>query len=302
MISCEPKYLEATNQGILSQKIEQAFQILDSCTLCPRQCKVNRNKDEKGFCSTGKKAVVASFAPHFGEEPMLVGNSGSGTIFFTHCNLKCTFCQNYDISIQGAGEMASEEQLASVMLYLKREGCHNINFVTPTHVVPQILKSLELAAKSGLDIPLVYNCSGYESVDTLKILDGIVDIYMPDFKFWDAEPAKMACDAPDYPQKAKAALKEMHRQVGELTMDENGIAVKGLLVRHLVMPKNLANTKKIVQFIKTEISPATYINVMSQYRPMGGAHKVKEFSRSVTSQEFLTARNIAKDAGLNIIR
>ncbi|MCP4023963.1 MAG: radical SAM protein, partial [Desulfobacteraceae bacterium] len=275
---------------------------INNCTLCPRECKVNRNKDEKGFCTTGKQAWISSFAPHFGEEPMLVGAKGSGTIFFTHCNLKCIFCQNFDISIQGSGEAASEEQIASIMLYLQKLGCHNINFVTPTHVVPQILSALEIAAQNGLNIPLVYNSSGYENVETLKLFDGIIDIYMPDFKFWNSKAAKTACDAKDYPEKAKAAVKEMFRQVGDLKMDKDGVAVKGLLVRHLVMPQGLANTRQIVDFLKNEVSPHTYINIMSQYRPAGDAFKIESLSRSITASEYKAARQMAKDAGLNIVR
>ncbi len=296
-------YVTYQKEGILTRRADKAGQILLACRLCPRRCGVNRLEQEKGYCAAGDKAIVASFCPHFGEEPPLVGTNGSGTIFFSFCNLMCCFCQNYDISHKGEGEAADPSQLAAVMLHLKNIGCHNINFVTPTHVVPQILAALDIAADSrnGLDIPLVYNSSGYDSVDTLKLLDGIIDIYMPDFKFWDAAVAEMTCEAPDYPETARAALKEMHRQTGDLEIDQNGIARSGLLVRHLVMPENLSGTENVMTFLKEEISADTYVNVMSQYRPVGEAHKFKSLSRSVSAAEFREAVRIANDLNLNII-
>jgi putative pyruvate formate lyase activating enzyme len=262
---------------------------------------VSRTENEKGYCNTGRTAFVSIFSPHFGEEPMLVGTKGSGTIFFTHCNLKYRFCQNYDISIQGSGGPVTEDQIVSVMIYLQKLGCHNINLVTPTHVVSHILKALEIAAKNGLHIPLIYNCSGYESLDTLKIMDGVVDIYMPDFKFWDPGNAQISYEAQDYPEKAKAALKEMFRQTDDLKMDKKNVVVSGLLVRHLVMPEDFANTGEIIKFIREEVSLSTYINVMSQYRPMGEACDIPAL-RPITKKEFRSALQTAKDTGLNLIR
>lgn len=302
MDTCIPKYIKTKQKGWLSKKINLSSALLASCTLCPRQCKKDRTKNEKGYCSTGKKAVVSSWAPHFGEEPQLVGNKGSGTIFFSNCNLKCIFCQNYDISIQGMGQEADDEQIASIMLYLQNTGCHNINLVTPSHVVPQILKALDIAIDCGLNIPLVYNCSGYESIDTLRILKDVIDIYMPDFKFWKPALSKKYCHAPDYPQTARKAIKEMADQVGDLKVDKNGIACSGLLVRHLVMPGNLEDTCHILKFLKEKISPHTHVNIMSQYRPMGDAFKVKELSRPVTPEEFRKALHMAKKLNLTIIR
>ncbi|WP_291347126.1 radical SAM protein [Desulfobacula sp.] len=283
------------------KKIKQSSARLASCTLCPRQCEVDRTREEKGYCSTGQKAVVSSFAPHFGEEPQLVGDKGSGTIFFSHCNLKCIFCQNYDISVNGMGQEADDEQIASIMLYLQKKGCHNINLVTPSHVVPQILKALDIAVGFGLNIPLVYNCSGYESIDTLRILEDIIDIYMPDFKFWEPEISKLCCNARDYPQVAKKAIKEMQDQVGDLKVDKSGIACSGLLVRHLVMPGNLEGTYQILKFLKEKVSSHTHVNIMSQYRPMGDACRIKELSRPVTPEEFRKAVRMAKNFNLEII-
>jgi putative pyruvate formate lyase activating enzyme len=244
---------------------------------------------------------VASFSPHFGEEQVLVGEKGSGTIFFSHCNLKCVFCQNYDISVTGAGREVDDEQIAFMMLDLQRSGCHNINLVTPSHVVPQILNAVNIAAESGLHIPLVYNSSGYDSLDTLKLLKGVVDIYMPDFKFRDPDSANRFCRAKDYPDVAKKAIKEMHDQVGDLKMDRNGIACSGLLVRHLVMPGTLADTRWILKFLKEEISAHTHVNIMSQYRPMGEAFKFKALSRPVTAKEFRTALNMAGEFNLTVV-
>lgn len=229
-------YLTLHGQGKLIDRITEANKRLSPCRVCPRHCEVDRLADEKGICKTGAKAFVSSYAPHFGEESPLVGSSGSGTIFFTNCNLLCLFCQNYDISHLEQGVATDSGQLASMMISLQRQGCHNINFVTPSHVVPQILAALPKAIEKGLNVPLVYNSSGYDSVETLELLEGIVDIYMPDFKFWNRETAKRYAKAPDYPEEAREALREMHRQVGDLVLDNEGVAVKGLLVRHLVMP------------------------------------------------------------------
>ncbi|MBU8848153.1 MAG: radical SAM protein [Desulfobacterales bacterium] len=296
-----PKYIATKQKGALSEKIVQSRKLLHHCTLCPRKCKIDRLAGEFGICSTGEQAMVSSYAPHFGEEPPLVGNNGSGTIFFTNCSLKCCFCQNYEISFKGDGQKASIGQIASIMLHLKKIGCHNINLVTPTHVVPQFLQALDVAIENGLDIPVIYNSSGYESLETLKILDGIIDIYMPDFKFWNSKIANKACHAPDYPEITKQAIKEMHRQVGNLKMDDLNIAVSGLLVRHLVLPENMAGTYYVMKFLNEEISNNTYVNVMSQYHPVKKANKIKELMRPITPEEFRTALETTRSFGLNII-
>ena len=294
----EPAYLETFNKGTLAKKIEAAFEILKSCTLCPRRCGVDRLAGETGICKTGDKAYVSSFNPHFGEEDPLVGSRGSGTIFFTHCNLLCNFCQNYDISHLGHGEAVSNEQLAGIMLHLHKGGCHNINFVTPTHVVPQILSALEIAIENGLSAPLVYNSGGYDSVETLKLLDGIFDIYMPDFKFWDPEVAKTTCNAEDYPKVAQKALIEMHRQVGDLVVDEAGIARRGILLRHLVLPRGLAGTREIMRFVARKISLNTYVNIMPQYRPCGRADEVEELAVYLSQTDYKKALQEATEEGI----
>jgi putative pyruvate formate lyase activating enzyme len=272
---------------------------LHSCCLCPRQCKVDRTGHKKtGICKTLEKARVSSFHPHFGEEAPLVGIHGSGTIFFTHCNLLCNFCQNYDISHLGVGQEVTDEQLAFMMLSLQQEGCHNINFVTPSHVVPQILSAVERACARGLTIPLVYNSGGYDRVETLQLLDGVFDIYMPDFKFWDSGIAEIACNASDYPEVAGRSIREMYRQVGDLVLDEKGVAQRGLLVRHLVLPDGRAGTREIMRFISQEISTATYVNIMSQYRPCGNLAGIKWLKRSVSRSEFADALSVAKAEGI----
>jgi putative pyruvate formate lyase activating enzyme len=242
---------------------------------------------------------VSSYSPHFGEEDPLVGKGGSGTIFMTHCNLGCVFCQNYEISHLSQGVPVSSSDLAQMMLSLQRRGCHNVNFVTPTHMVPQILEALPEAIEQGLTVPLVYNCGGYEEVETLRLLDGIFDIYMPDFKFWDSEQSTRFCSAPDYPEKARAAVKEMHRQVGDLVLDQTGIAQRGLLIRHLVMPDGIAGTREIMRFLAKEISRETYVNVMNQYRPCGEAHKFPELRRPITAEEFRDAIRAAQEEGID---
>ncbi|MDL1956753.1 MAG: radical SAM protein [Candidatus Desulfofervidus auxilii] len=293
-----PRYVRAYEDGSLEKKIEEAYKILEKCTLCPRECKVNRLKGEKGICKTGELPIVSSFFAHFGEEDPLVGKHGSGTIFISRCNLLCMYCQNYEISHLGEGREITLDIFAQIMLSLQEQGCHNINIVTPTHVVPQLLGALKIAVERGLSIPLVYNTSGYDKVETLKILDGIVDIYMPDFKYWDPKVAKRYSKAPDYPEVARKALKEMHRQVGDLRINEQGIAEEGLLVRHLVLPHGLANTKEIMEFIANEISPNTYVNVMAQYRPCGEAYKDSYLNRSLTLEEYEEALKAAIKAGI----
>ncbi len=299
MTNHRPAYIGALKDGTLKKRVAQALSSLDHCTLCPRKCGVDRNADETGVCNTGRLALVASHGPHFGEEQPLVGKSGSGTIFFTHCNLRCLFCQNYSISHQGEGLEVDDEQLASIMLDLAKKGCHNINFVTPSHVVPQILSALYLAAQKGLSVPLVYNSGGYDDVDTLCLLDGIVDIYMPDFKFWDGNVAQDTCDAPDYPEVAKKAIAEMHRQVGDLIIDEKSqLAIKGLLVRHLVLPGGLSGTAAIMRFLAESISKGTYVNVMAQYRPCGRAKEISALANALSPAEYDLAVGQARAAGL----
>jgi putative pyruvate formate lyase activating enzyme len=258
---------------------------------------VDRVAGEVGVCRIGRRAVVASYGPHFGEEAPLVGSRGSGTIFFSGCNLRCLFCQNSDISQSREGAEVSPERLAAVMLDLQRQGCHNLNFVTPTHVVPQLLEAVELAAGEGLRLPLVYNCGGYESLATLRLLDGVVDIYMPDAKYDDAAVGERLSGAPNYPAVNRAALAEMHRQVGDLALDERGVAVRGLLVRHLVLPENLAGTAGIMAFLG-ELSRNTYVNVMAQYRPCHRAYQEPILGRRPTPEEYAAALRAAREAGL----
>ena len=284
---------------MLQDRIDKAVELMKSCSVCPRECHVDRLSGELGLCRTGAKAKVASLHAHFGEEAPLVGDSGSGTIFFRSCNLLCTFCQNFDISHDAEGGEVEPKDLAVMMLSLQRRGCHNINFVTPSHVVPQILQALAIAVENGLHVPLVYNTGGYDKVETVKILDDIFDIYMPDFKFWDAPWAEKFCNAPDYRKIVTAAIKEMHRQVGDLAVDESGIAVKGLLVRHLVMPNDAANTREIMTFLADKISRDTYVNVMDQYHPCGRAFGDPSINRRITRGEYLTALRYAKEAGLH---
>jgi len=278
--------------------MKQQVDTLKACTICPRKCGVNRLENEIGHCKTGRQAIVSGFHPHFGEEPELVGNHGSGTIFFSYCNLLCNFCQNFDISHLGDGRSVTDTDLAEIMLELQRMGCQNINLVTPTHVAPQIFTALDIARNKGLTAPIVYNSSGYDRVSSLKILEGLVDIYMPDFKFWSTEVAELTCNAPDYPDVARKAITEMHRQVGPLRTDRAGIARKGLLVRHLVLPENLAGTREISEFIVNYIAPDTYVNIMPQYRPCGLAHNVARLNRRLKAKEYLAAIKIARDQGL----
>ncbi len=283
---------------MLGERVAAARKVLRNCTLCPRRCGVDRLAGETGICKTGAKAWISSFNPHFGEEAPLVGTGGSGTIFFTHCNLLCIFCQNYDISHLGCGQEVEPDQLAAVMLELQRSGCHNINFVTPSHVVPQILDALEIAAAAGLRLPLVYNSGGYDLVSTLQLLDGIVDIYMPDFKFWDEKVAAEACDAPDYPEVARRALIEMHRQVGDLVIDAHGVASRGLLIRHLVLPGSMAGTREVMRFIAGSVSPDSYVNIMAQYRPCGRAAEMKGLEEFPTTSDYTEAVRAAKEEGI----
>jgi len=292
-------YLELYHNVKLAERVEAANTLLKNCQVCPRHCGINRLAEETGECHTGKLAVVSSYGPHFGEEAPLVGKHGSGTIFFTNCNLKCLLCQNYSISQLGDGTEVTDEELARIMLALQARGCHNINFVSPTHVIPQILKGLEIAINLGLRLPLVYNSGGYDSAETLEILDGIIDIYMPDMKYSDERTAEELSDIKNYPAINQAAIKEMHRQVGDLKIDEDGIAIRGLLIRHLVLPHGLAGTKEIMKFIAEDISINSYVSVMAQYHPCYKAFQVPQLSRPLSKQEFLEATELAKRAGLN---
>lgn len=296
-----PNYRLAFENNLIDYKIDQAYEIIKNCTLCPRNCKINRLENELGICNTGKHAKIASYGPHFGEESPLVGKRGSGTIFFSNCNLLCNFCQNFDISHLGNGREITDYELADIMLYLQDLGCHNINLVTPSHVVPQFLEGLKIACGKGLNIPLVYNTSAYDNLETIQLLDGIVDIYMPDFKFWDGKSSAEACKAENYPEIAKIAIREMQRQVGILKPDDEGIAFKGLLIRHLVMPNNIADIRSIMRFIAKEISPLSYINIMAQYRPCYEASAFENISRPITKLEFDEAIKIAKEEGLERI-
>lgn len=295
----EPAYIALYEKGELQERIDALREILKECRLCPRECKVNRLDGEKGYCQAGADLVISSAFPHFGEEPPLVGYYGSGTIFLTNCNLRCIFCQNYDISHLGQGERITGSELAQYMIGLQRRGCHNINFVTPTHYVPQIVAVLPEAIGLGLEVPLVYNCGGYESLEVIRLLDGIVDIYMPDAKFSREEDATQYCNAPNYPQVMQKILLEMHRQVGDLMLDERGIAYRGLLIRHLVMPNGVAGTKETLSFIAKRLSVHSYVNVMDQYRPLYRSGEYPEIDRRITYLEYREAIKIAKGEGLH---
>jgi putative pyruvate formate lyase activating enzyme len=326
----EPAYLHLLRSGELERRVRSALDDLESCTVCPRDCRVDRlhavyPEAERGemldavrtlgraprstasthiakgtACFTGRYARVASAFPHFGEEDCLRGWNGSGTIFFSFCNLRCVFCQNWDISQGGEGREVLPEDLARIMLDLQESGCHNLNFVTPEHVVPQVLEGLLIAAEAGLRLPVVYNTSAYDSLRSLKLLDGVVDMYMPDFKYWDPAKARRYLKAEDYPEAARRAIREMHRQVGPLRFDRNGLGVRGLLVRHLVMPGGFEDAREIFRFLAVEVSPHTYVNIMGQYRPAGGleGEKHPELCRRPHEREIRAAREFAEAEGL----
>ena len=294
-----PAYLHLYEKGELKHRIAALEAMLTACTLCPRRCQINRLDGEKGYCQAGRDLSVSSVFPHHGEEPPLVGRHGSGTIFFAHCNLRCVFCQNYEISHLGAGERVTTDQMAGYMVRLQEIGCHNINFVTPTHFAPQIMAALPAAIEAGLRVPLVYNCGGYESMEVIRLLDGMVDIYMPDVKFFSPDVTERLCNAPDYPQVIRSVLKEMHRQVGDLVMDSRGIAERGLLIRHLVMPRRLAGTEEVMRFIAEELSPQSYVNIMAQYRPVYRAGEFPDVNRRITPSEFHEAVEIARRQGIH---
>jgi putative pyruvate formate lyase activating enzyme len=298
MSSFEPAYLSLLRSGELARRVAEAFSHLQSCDICARRCLINRRAEERGVCRTGERAMVSSYGPHLGEEDPLRGWRGSGTIFFTRCNLKCQYCQNYEISQAGSADELEPEELAAVMLQLQAAGCHNINLVSPSHVMPQIMAALLIAAQAGLRLPLVYNTGGYDSMSMLRLLDGIVDIYMPDMKYADTTIGERYSKVPDYPEVNQAAVREMHRQVGDLEIDEDGLATRGLLVRHLVLPGELAGTAQIVRFLATQVSPDTYLNVMDQYCPAHRAGQYPELNRRITRQEYRAAVTMALDAGL----
>jgi len=296
-----PAYLELHATGELARRAGQAVAALSDCVECPRRCRVDRLRDEVQVCGTGRRARLSAAFPHFGEEDCLRGWRGSGTIFFASCSLKCVFCQNHDTSQGDGGREVEAAELAEVMLALQRRGCHNINLVTPEHVVPQLLEALVVAADGGLELPLVYNTSGYDTVETLRRLDGVVDVYMPDFKVWTRESARRYLKAKDYPEVARAALREMHRQVGPLVVDPDGLARRGVLVRHLVMPGLGEETAQIFRFLAEELSPETYVNVMDQYHPDHQTARTPEIDRRPTGAELERARRDFFAAGLTRI-
>ncbi len=288
-----PLYLD--NLALLKERVEELYEVLSNCRLCPRECGVNRFR-KVGYCRAPAQLAVSSYGPHYGEEPPLVGLGGSGTVFFTFCNLLCVFCQNYDISHLGYGEVIGEEELCEFMLSLQRRGCHNINLVTPTHYVPNILKALYKAALKGLKIPVVYNCGGYESLWVIKKLDGLIDIYMPDIKFFDKSSCERFLNAPDYPGVVREVVKEMHRQVSDLVV-ENGLAVRGLLIRHLVMPDHVEDSKRILEFVAS-LSRDSYVNIMFQYRPLFKASQHREIARRPYLWEYQEVVRYAEKLGL----
>jgi len=293
-----PAYLGLLKSGELARRVAEAYEHLKACDVCPRGCLVDRRAGELGVCRTGERARVSSYGPHLGEEDPLRGWRGSGTIFFGRCNLHCQYCQNHDISQTDSGEEIEPERLAAIMLALQEVGCHNINFVSPTHVVPQIMAAVLIAAQAGLRLPLVYNSGGYDSLAMLRLLDGVIDIYMPDMKYADAAIGQRYSKVPRYPEVNQAAVREMHRQVGDLQIDAHGLATRGLLVRHLVLPAGLAGTSHVVRFLADEISPDTYLNLMDQYRPAYRAAQYPELNRPITRAEYQAAVQMALDAGL----
>ncbi len=294
-----PSYLESYHNGKLSKVIEEAFGMIECCSICPRKCEVGRLKGQKGFCKTGTKPKVYSFMPHRGEEPPISGKNGSGTIFFSHCNMACVYCQNYEFSQKGEGREVDCEDLADFMLQLQGMNCHNINLVTPTHVLPQILKALHVAISKGLKIPLVYNTGGYELPGIIKLLDGIVDIYLTDMRYADNDMAVKFSSSPNYPKYNQEAIKEMHRQVGIAQINAKGIIEKGLIIRHLVLPNDISGTEKIMQFIASQVSEDSYISLMSQYLPCYKADEFQEIARRLTREEYLAAQTIMQKYGLS---
>lgn len=299
-----PAYLKLYEKdpSVFQQRIDEGLENLKNCEICPRDCHINRLNDEHGRCRTGRYAYVSSAFPHFGEEDCLRGWNGSGTIFFSFCNLKCVFCQNHDLSWDGAGKQVGAEEISEMMIRLQQQGCHNINFVTPEHVVPQVLEAIPPAIEKGLNIPIVYNTGAFDSMHSLQLMEDIVDIYMPDFKFWDPELSKFYMTERKYPDTARQAIREMHRQVGDLKFDQDGIALRGLMVRHLVMPNNVAGSQEIFRFLAEEISEHTFVNIMDQYFPdakvVEKPEKYGDINRRVSRKEFRDAKEAARKAGL----
>lgn len=299
-MTLKPSYIKLLENGDLLSKVNEAKEHITNCMLCPHACGVNR-REELGVCRASHRAIVASYGPHLGEEKVLVGKKGSGTIFFGYCNMSCVYCQNYGISSYGEGQEISNKKLAELMLSLQNHyGCHNINLVTPTHYVVNILEAIYLAAKKGLELPVVYNTGGYESLDTLKILEGVVDIYMPDFKYSSDERGKKYSKVSDYPKHVKEALKEMDRQVGGIKTDGEGIAYRGLLIRHLMLPGGLEDTRKVLDFIKEELSQDVLVNLMDQYYPSHKAFEYKEISKRLDHADYRQAYNYARKLGLRL--
>ena len=298
--SFKPGYAKLEEEGKLANRIDQAYRIFEDCELCPRRCGENRSRGETGFCRTTDKAVVYTRQPHFGEELPLVGTGGSGTIFFSNCNLRCVFCQNYPIAHYGRGQEVSDEKLAEMMLDLQNKGCHNINLVTPTHIMPSILNATRIAYKNGLHLPLCYNTSGYERKEIIELLDGVVDIYLPDLKFMDGEQSEKynLAEAYDYPEMAKEAIIEMNRQVGTLDTRQRGLAKRGLMIRHLVMPNRVSNPRDFARWVAENLPKDTYVNIMAQYRVEFEAFEYDKIARAITSEEFVEAIEWAKEAGL----
>ncbi|MGM0666015.1 MAG: radical SAM protein [Bacteroidota bacterium] len=300
-ISKNTGYQELHRKGILRERADRLLASMSSCNLCPRNCLVDRLNEEKGICKTGRQAVVSSYSPHFGEEKPLVGTYGSGTIFFTNCNLLCMFCQNYEISHLGRGTEVSDEQLAGIMMDLQYHKCHNINLVSPSHVVPQVLSAIDIAAGKGLEIPVVFNTGSYDKVETIRELEGVVDIYMPDFKFWSHSLALKTCSVTDYRQVAVNAIGEMYRQAGDLEISEEGLARRGLLLRHLVMPGYTDDSKRILEHIKKEVSENTYINIMAQYHPCGQSYGDASLGRALELKEYREVLDFAIKLGFQRI-
>jgi putative pyruvate formate lyase activating enzyme len=295
----EPAYLHLLNSGELASRVEQAYARLEKCDLCPWECGVDRRIGKLGVCRTGLLARVSSYGPHLGEEDPLRGWRGSGTVFFARCNLRCQYCQNYDISQADSGELVEPEELAAMLLELQFAGCHNINLVSPSHVIPQFLAAVLIAAKAGLSLPLVYNTGGYDALRALALLDGVIDIYMPDMKYASPQTGLHYSKVRNYPAINQAAVREMHRQVGDLQIDGRGLAFRGLLVRHLVLPAKLAGTAAIVRFLADELSTRTYLNIMDQYQPAYNAGQYPKVSRPITYAEYQAAIQLAYEAGLH---
>jgi len=294
-----PSYLESYNNGSLAKLAAQMFNSLASCEICPRKCRVNRLKEEKGFCKTGQRAMVYSYMPHHGEEPPISGENGSGTIFFSNCNMGCVYCQNFEFSQQGRGKEVSCEELADYMLQLQDMNCHNVNFVSPTHVLPQILKALLIAIPKGFKLPIVYNTGGYELPEVICMLSGIIDIYLPDMRYSEDEMAIKYSSAPGYPVYNRRSVKLMHGQVGIAKINESGIMKRGLIIRHLVLPQNSSGTDKVMKFIADELSPETYISLMSQYFPCYKAEGISQLSRRITLEEYKNAQESMHRYGLS---